>query len=85
MFVNLTDVFTMEDKQITMQEESELTQVEIGGAVFPVREQTPVSLTFMNIGKGKARIVGDVKMTFAMNCDRCLRPEIGRASCRERV
>ena len=74
MFVNLTDVFTMEDKQITMQEESELTQVEIGGAVFPVREQTPVSLTFMNIGKGKARIVGDVKMTFAMNCDRCLKP-----------
>lgn len=74
MFVNLTDVFTMEDKQLTMQEESELTQIEIGGTVFPIREQTPVNLTFTNIGKGKVRIEGDSKMTFDTNCDRCLKP-----------
>lgn len=74
MFVNLTDVFTMEDKQVTMQERSELTQVEIGGAVFPVTDQIPVNLTFTNIGKGKVRIIGDTEMTFAMNCDRCLKP-----------
>lgn len=73
MFVNLTDVFTIEGKQVTMQAESELEQVAIGGVVFPIKEQTPVNLSFTNIGKGKVRIVGDAMITFVMNCDRCLK------------
>ncbi len=74
MFVNLTEVFTIEGKQVTMQVESELEQVTIGNAVFPVKDKAPVNLSFTNIGKGKVRIVGDAKITFAMNCDRCLKP-----------
>lgn len=74
MFVNLTDVFTIEGKQVTMQVESELEQITMSGAVFPVKDRSPVNLSFTNIGKGKVRIVGDVKMTFSMNCDRCLKP-----------
>ena len=74
MFVNLTDVFTNEGKQVTMQVESETEQISIGAEVFPVRDKTPVNLTFTNIGKGKVRIVGDTEMTFAMRCDRCLKP-----------
>ncbi len=74
MFVNLTEVFTIEGKQVTMQAESELEQVTIGNAVFPVKDKAPVNLSVTNIGKGKVRIVGDAKITFAMNCDRCLKP-----------
>ena len=74
MFVNLTDVLTKEGKTVTMQAEPELTEVTIGDTVFPVRDKEPVNLTFTNIGKGKARITGDAKMTFAMSCDRCLKP-----------
>ncbi len=74
MFVNLTDVFTIEGKQVTMQVEPELEQVTIGGAVFPVKEKAPVSLSCTNIGKGKARIAGEAELTFGMNCDRCLKP-----------
>ena len=74
MFVNLTDVFTIEGKQVTMQAESELEQVTIGNAAFSVKDKTPVNLSFTNIGKGKVRIVGDAQITFAMNCDRCLKP-----------
>lgn len=74
MFVNLTEVFTIEGKQVTMQAESELEQVTIGNAVFPAKDKAPVNLSFTNIGKGKVRIVGDAKITFAMNCDRCLKP-----------
>ena len=74
MFVNLTDVLTKEGKTVTMQAEPELTEVTIGDEVFPVKDKTPVNLTFTNIGKGKAQITGDAKMTFAMNCDRCLKP-----------
>ena len=74
MFVNLTDVFTNEGKTVTIQAETELEHVTIGDAVFPIKDKTPIDLTFTNIGKGKARITGHAKITFAMNCDRCLKP-----------
>ncbi len=74
MFVNLTDVFTNEGKAVTMQVETELEQVRIGDTVFPVKDKAPVDLTFTNIGKGKARITGSARITFSMNCDRCLQP-----------
>ena len=74
MFVNLTDVFTNEGKTVTIQAETELTQVTIGDEVFPVIDKKPIDLTFTNIGKGKLRITGRAKITFAMNCDRCLKP-----------
>ena len=73
MFVNLTDVLTNEGKVVTMQAETELEQIKISGTVFPVKDKTPVELTFTNIGKGKARITGDAKVTLSMNCDRCLK------------
>ena len=73
MLVNLTDVFTNEGKTVTMQVETELTQVAIGDGIFPVRDKTPVDLVFTNIGKGRARITGHAKVTFAMSCDRCLK------------
>ena len=74
MFVNLTDVFTNEGKTVTMQAETELEQVSIGDTVFSVIDKTPVDLTLTNIGKGKVRISGCAKLSFAMNCDRCLKP-----------
>ncbi|MCM1124691.1 MAG: DUF177 domain-containing protein [Eubacterium sp.] len=74
MFVNLTDVFTKEGKTVKIQAQTDLEQVRIGDAVFPVKDKSPVDLTFTNIGKGRARITGNAKITFSMNCDRCLKP-----------
>ena len=74
MFVDLTDVFINEGKMVTVQADTELAQVMVGGEVFPIKDKTPVSLTFTNIGKGRARIVGQAKVTLAMQCDRCLKP-----------
>ncbi|MCI6715015.1 MAG: DUF177 domain-containing protein [Lachnospiraceae bacterium] len=74
MFVNLTDVLTNEDKVISKQIEAELTQISIGGEVFPVVHKTPIQFTFNNLGKGRARIDGTGEMVFAMSCDRCLKP-----------
>lgn len=54
MFVNLTDVFTNEGKEVTMQVESELEQVIIGNTVFLVSDKRPVDLTFTNIGDRKS-------------------------------
>ena len=74
MFVNLTDVFTSEGKTVTMQVEPGLTEVAMGGAVYPVRNMLPMELNFTNIGKGKVRITGHADVTLGMSCDRCLKP-----------
>ena len=74
MFVNLTEVFTNEGKTVTMQADAELEHVLIGGVIYPVRDKTPVSLNFTNIGKGKVRVTGRAGIVFGMNCDRCLKP-----------
>jgi uncharacterized protein len=74
MFVNLTDVFNNEGKVVSMQTETELTQVSVGGEFFQVVSKSPIRFTFSNIGKGRARIEGEGDITLAMRCDRCLKP-----------
>lgn len=74
MFINLTDVLTSEDKVLTMQAETDMTEVVVGGEVFEILEKSPVCLTFTNIGKGRAAVEGQVEIMLAMNCDRCLQP-----------
>ncbi|MCM1039548.1 MAG: DUF177 domain-containing protein [Roseburia sp.] len=74
MFINLTDVLTSEEEMLTMQVETEMREVSIGGEVFRILEKSPVRFTFSNIGKGRAMIDGCVEFTFAVNCDRCLKP-----------
>ena len=56
MFINLTDVLTSEDKVISMQAETEMTEVSIYGEAFEILEKSPVNLTFTNLGKGRASV-----------------------------
>ena len=51
MFINLSDVFTSEDKVLTMQVEAELTEVAVGREVFQILNMTPVSFVFTNTGR----------------------------------
>ena len=74
MFINLTDVLTSEDEVLTMQTETEMTEVSIGRETFRILEKSPVRFTFTNTGKGRAAIDGWAEFTFAVNCDRCLKP-----------
>ncbi|MCM1143390.1 MAG: DUF177 domain-containing protein [Blautia sp.] len=74
MFINLTDILTSGDETLTMQVEADMQEVSIGGETFQVLEKSPVSLTFTRIGKKKAELEGQAEFTFAMNCDRCLKP-----------
>ncbi len=74
MYVSLTDVLTKEGKTVTVQAELEADQAVIGGEVFPVTDKSPFELTFANIGKGRARMSGSMEITFAMSCNRCLKP-----------
>ena len=74
MFINLTDILTSEDEVLTMQAETEISEVSVGGDIFKVLEKSSVRFTFTNAGKDKAVIDGEAEITFAMKCDRCLKP-----------
>ena len=53
MFVNLTDMLTNEDRVVSMQAETEITEVSVGGEKYPVLASSPVSLCFCKHGKGQ--------------------------------
>lgn len=74
MFVDLADVFTSEGKTVTIQVKPGLTEISAGGRTYPVRDMSPMNLTFTNIGKGKVKISGNACVTLCMSCDRCLKP-----------
>ncbi|MCH5257047.1 MAG: DUF177 domain-containing protein [Lachnospiraceae bacterium] len=78
MFINLTDVLTSEDKVVTMQADTDMTQVNISGETFRIAEKTPISFTFTNIGRNKALIECKAEFVFSMNCDRCLKPVVNK-------
>lgn len=74
MLINLTDVLTSEGKVVEKQVETELLQLSCRMGVFTVEEKTPLTLTLSNLGINKASVQGRMELTFAMNCDRCLKP-----------
>lgn len=74
MFVNLTDVLTNEDRVVSMQTETQIAEVSVGGEKYPVLASSPVSFVFTNTGKGRARIEGKADFVFSAGCDRCLKP-----------
>lgn len=74
MFINLTEVLKNEDKVISMQTETQITEVSVGGETYKVCDFSPVTFSFSNLGKGRARIEGKAEFIFDTRCHRCLRP-----------
>lgn len=72
MLINLSDVLTSEGRVENIEAQLEMTSFDSGMGSFPVVEKLPVSFTFKNVEEGKARIQGNVKITFQAVCDRCL-------------
>ena len=72
MLVNLSDVLTSEGRQMSMEVPLEMTIFKSGMGSFEIAEKSPVSFTFTNIEPEKAKVEGNVKLTFRTNCDRCL-------------
>jgi len=72
MLVNLSDVLTSEGKVEKITAELEMMEYSAGLGSFSVMEKSLVEFTFTNIGVGKAKVEGNVSITFATECDRCL-------------
>lgn len=74
MFINLTEALTNEDRVISMQTETQITAVSVGGETYTLCDSSPVTFVFTNVGRGRAKIRGEAKLTFDAVCDRCLKP-----------
>lgn len=72
MLVNLSDVFTSEGRQVSMEVPVEMTRFESRMGCFEMEEKTPVSFTFTNLEAGKAKVEGSVRLRLKTSCDRCL-------------
>ena len=73
MLVNLTDVFTNEGQvqELTASYDADTFKNQFG--TFLIKEKSPVALKLSNIGQSKALVQGNVKLSFVLACDRCLR------------
>lgn len=72
MLLNLSDVLTCEGKQESFEIPLEMESFDCSSGSFRVLEKTPIYFSFTNIGKEKARVEGECKITFCGVCDRCL-------------
>lgn len=73
MLVNLTDIFTSDNKSITEVIMLERESVQIGRDSYQIVKKEPIELTISNIGTGKAIVKADTSFVVMMNCDRCLK------------
>lgn len=72
MLINLSDVLTSEGRKVTREVPLEMTGFGTGQERFEITDKSPVSFTFTNVEKGKARVSGSAELTFRTCCDRCL-------------
>ena len=74
MLVNLTDIFSSEQKIVAKEVAYEPDTVTVGGVSYDILSKEPVVLTLKNIGKGKVLVSAETTFEFELNCDRCLKP-----------
>ena len=72
MLVNLTDVFSSEEKIVKQEIALDFDTFTYNGEKYSVIANEPVSMVFSNISVGKALVEGSGKISFEMKCDRCL-------------
>lgn len=73
MILNVTDVLTAEGKTETRLIDFTPSVLEYEKAQYPIIQKSPVTLTISNIGRGRARIDGELELSAALSCDRCLK------------
>jgi len=73
MLINLSDVFTTENKSISKEVIWEQETVEVSGVTYSVLEKSPMKLVMKNTGKGQALISVNGTVEVGLSCDRCLK------------
>ena len=74
MLVNLTDVFSSEQKVETKEVILDMDSISMNGSQYELLNKEPVKLRMKNIGKGKAFVQATTSFSLQLECDRCLKP-----------
>lgn len=72
MKIELADIISSEDKEVSKQAAIELTAFDSKLGQFPIVKSTPFVLTFTNENNKRLLIRGETEVTIAIPCDRCL-------------
>ena len=73
MLVNLTDIFSTENKVECKEFEIDFSTVTVMGSQYELIEKSPVVLKLRNEGKGQAVVNMTAEFTLLLSCDRCLK------------
>lgn len=74
MLINLSDYFTMEGKVDTQDISLEFSTFHNGIDQYDIVEKTPLHLQLSYVENGKMNLKGQLSITAALFCDRCLKP-----------
>lgn len=72
MRVELTDVISCENKEVSKQVEIELMSFDSRLGQFPIVKKAPFVIQFTNENNKRLLIQGETEVTIAIPCDRCL-------------
>ena len=72
MRVELADMITSENKEVSKRVEVELMSFDSKLGRFPIVKKAPFELKFVNENNKRLLIQGKTKVTIAIPCDRCL-------------
>ena len=72
MRIDLSDIISSEDKEVSKQAVTELKVFDSRLGQFPIVKSTPFVLTFTNENNKRLLIRGETEVTIAVPCDRCL-------------
>ncbi len=72
MRVELADIISCENKEMSRQVEIELMSFESKLGQFPIVDRAPFVLKFTNENHKRLLIQGETEVTIAIPCDRCL-------------
>lgn len=72
MTVDVSDVISNENKDMTVTVTVEFSEFVSRMGEFPVTEKNPFELHISNVGNRQLKIEGNTSLTIAIPCDRCL-------------
>lgn len=72
MIVDVSDIISNENKELSKEVEIEFASFDSRIGEFPVLEKHPFALTFANVENKRLRIEGQTEVTIGIPCDRCL-------------
>lgn len=72
MLIDISDVLSCENKEVTKEVQIELTSFTSRLGEFPVMKKSPIDLRIANQENKRLLIEGDVDLTVSIPCGRCL-------------